>query len=104
MDSCGQGATLAPLELRVKARQTVGFEHPYGDAIKNLLGDQLSEDRSQGNTAVRHDDVEIGAIPGWADDRKAVFGHRPPAQGDFLNRAFSAAGKYAAACLRMRCR
>jgi len=43
----------APLELLVKARRAVGFEHPYGYPIKNPLGDQLSEDRSQRHTAVR---------------------------------------------------
>ena len=81
----------APLELLVKARRAVGFEHPYGYPIKNPLGDQLSEDRSQRHTAVRCGHLEIGTIPGWAKDRKAVFGHGPPAQSDFFDRRFPAA-------------
>src|SRR5437899_12237304 len=75
----------APLELLVKARLAVGFEHPYGYPIKNPLCDQLSEDRSQRYTAVSWAHCEIGTIPGWAKDQKAVLGHGPPAHSDFFH-------------------
>ena len=71
----------------------IWFEEVNLYAIQKFHCGEISEQRPERHAAMRHRQVHLGSARGEADNWKAVFGKRPPAERDLSMRALASGAR-----------